>query len=84
MRLLIVIGIVILGLARQWRALLILLAVPLYYLFSHAPFGIDYRYIMPIHYFLFIFVAVAFYCTGIAVAQVTRRAKLSKQPANNA
>ncbi len=75
LRLLIVIGIIILGLARQWRALLILLAVPLYYLFSHAPFGIDYRYILPMHYFLFIFAAAALYCAGIAVAQATRRAR---------
>ena len=75
LRLLIVAGIIILALARQWRALLILLAVPLYYLFSHAPFGIDYRYILPMHYFLFIFAAVALYCAGAAVAKLTRRAR---------
>jgi hypothetical protein len=75
MRLLIVIGITLLALAHQRRVLLILLAVPLYYLFSHAPFGIDYRYILPMHYFLFIFAAVTLYCAGTAVAQATRRAK---------
>ena len=75
LRFLIVAGIIIMALARYRRALLILVAVPLYYLFSHAPFGIDYRYILPMHYFLFVFAAVALYCAGAAIAQVTRRAK---------
>jgi hypothetical protein len=74
LRLLIVAGIIILALAREHRALLILIAVPLYYLFSHAPFGIGYRYILPMHYFLFVFAAVTLYCAGRAVAQLTRRA----------
>ncbi len=42
LRLLIVAGIILLGLARNRRVLLILLAVPVYYLVSHSPFGIDY------------------------------------------
>ena len=75
LRLLIVAGIIILALAREHRALLILIAVPLYYLFSHAPFGIDYRYILPMHYFLFVFAAVTLYCAGAAIGQVVRRAR---------
>jgi hypothetical protein len=75
MRLLIVAGIGILALAGQWRALLIVLAVPAYYLLSHAPFGIDYRFTLPMHYFLFICAAAALYCTGRSVARVTKYLK---------
>jgi dolichyl-phosphate-mannose-protein mannosyltransferase len=75
MRLLIAIGIILLVLARQWRTLLIVLAVPIYYLLSHAPFGIDYRFTLPMHYFLFICAAAALYCTSISVAGLTKHLK---------
>ncbi|HEX5732980.1 MAG TPA: glycosyltransferase family 39 protein [Blastocatellia bacterium] len=75
MRVLIVGGIILLALARKRRALLILLAVPVYYLFSHSPFGIDYRYALPIHYFLFVTASITLYCAGIFLAQLFRRAK---------
>lgn len=75
MRLLIVAGIMLLGLAGQWRTLLIVLAVPVYYLLSHAPFGIDYRFTLPLHYFLFICAAVALYCAGMSIARLTKYLK---------
>jgi dolichyl-phosphate-mannose-protein mannosyltransferase len=75
MRLLIGIGIILLVLAGQWRTLLLVLAVPAYFLLTHAPFGIDYRFTLPMHYFLFIFVAVALYCTSISVARLTKHLK---------
>ena len=75
MRVLIVAGIILLALARTRRALLILLAVPVYYLFTHSPFGIDYRYALPMHYFLFVIASVTLYCAGIFLAQLIRRAK---------
>lgn len=75
MRLLIVTGIMLLALAGQWRALLIVLAVPVYYLLSHAPFGIDYRFTLPMHYFLFICAAAALYCTGMSGARLTKYLK---------
>ena len=75
MRVLIVAGIILLALARTRHALLILLAVPVYYLFTHSPFGIDYRYALPMHYFLFVIASVTLYCAGIFLAQLIRRAK---------
>jgi hypothetical protein len=75
MRVLIVAGIILLALARTRRALLILLAVPVYYLFTHSPFGIDYRYVLPMHCFLFVIASVALYCAGIFLAQLIGRAK---------
>ncbi|HET8678064.1 MAG TPA: glycosyltransferase family 39 protein [Blastocatellia bacterium] len=75
MRVLIVAGIILLALARTRRALLILLAVPVYYLFTHSPFGIDYRYALPMHYFLFAIASVTLYCAGIFLAHLIRRAK---------
>lgn len=75
MRFLIVTGIMLLALAGQWRTLLIVLAVPVYYLLSHAPLGIDYRYTLPMHYFLFMCSAVALYCTCMSVARLTKYLK---------
>lgn len=45
--------------ARQKRALIIVLAVPAYYLFFQAPLLTDYRYVLPIYYFIFMLAAVA-------------------------
>lgn len=75
MRALIVAGMILLALARERRALLMLLAVPVYYLFTHSPFGIDYRYALPIHYFLFVIASVTLYCAAVALAQLARRAR---------
>jgi hypothetical protein len=46
-------GLLMLALARRWRALTILMTVPLYYLLVQSAFHTEYRYILPIHYFLF-------------------------------
>jgi len=67
---LLLIGILILIVARRWRTLLMLLAVPTYYLGTHAPFSTEYRYILAIHYFLFVLMAVALYCLGLAMWRV--------------
>ncbi|HJQ67801.1 MAG TPA: glycosyltransferase family 39 protein [Blastocatellia bacterium] len=77
-RLLIVGGIVLLALARMRRALIVLLAAPVYYLITHSPFGIDYRYALPMHYFLFVIAAVTFYCAGKSLAPLGRRLKRSE------
>lgn len=55
---LIIAGIVLLGLARRKNALLVLLAVPAYYLCVQSAFHTEYRYILAIHYLLFIMAAV--------------------------
>jgi hypothetical protein len=55
---LVMIGLALLLLAGQWRVALIVLAVPLYYLSVHSLFHTEYRYILGIHYFLFILAGV--------------------------
>jgi hypothetical protein len=55
---LILAGIIILALSRQWRALAVVLAVPLYYLAAQSVLSTEYRYILAIHYFIFILAAV--------------------------
>jgi hypothetical protein len=55
---LVIIGLSLLLLAGQWRVALIVLAVPLYYLSVHSLVHTEYRYILGIHYFLFILAGV--------------------------
>lgn len=61
MWLLISIGAALLVLARRGRALLILSAVPAYYLIVHSALHTEYRYILAIHYFLFVIAAATLY-----------------------
>jgi hypothetical protein len=69
---LIVIGILLMALAKRGRALLIMLAVPAYFVCSHAAFSTEYRYVLAIHYFLFVMAAVALYCGAAALGQGAR------------
>ena len=55
---LVIIGLALLLLAGQWRVVWIVLAVPLYYLSVHSVVHTEYRYILGIHYFLFILAGV--------------------------
>jgi hypothetical protein len=55
---LVIIGLTLLLLAGQWRVALVVLAVPLYYLSVHSVVHTEYRYILGIHYFLFILAGV--------------------------
>jgi Dolichyl-phosphate-mannose-protein mannosyltransferase len=55
---LVIIGLILLLLAGRWRVTLIVLAVPLYYLTAHSLFHTEYRYILGIHYFLFMLAGV--------------------------
>jgi uncharacterized metal-binding protein len=48
-------GLVLLLLARNRSGLVILLVVPLYYLILQSPLHTEYRYILAMHYFLFVF-----------------------------
>lgn len=75
-RLLIAIGIILLGLAHRVRALAILLIIPVYYLLAQSPLHTEYRYILAIHYFLFAIAAVAIYYGGLVTGQVARRGGL--------
>ena len=72
---LVAIGIGLLLLARRGRALVILLVVPLYYLTLQAPLHTEYRYILAIHYFLFVMAGVTLGCFGTALVQTSRWVK---------
>lgn len=66
---LVLIGIALLIMRKHWKALLMILAVPIYYLGSHAGFSVEYRYILAIHYFCFIAGAVTIYGVGQIIGQ---------------
>ena len=72
MRTLIILGIALLLLARRARATLILLAVPVYYVCAQAPLHTEYRYILPIHYFLFVFAGVTVFCMALTATKIAR------------
>jgi len=70
---LIIVGVALLAIGGRGRELLILLVVPVYFLVTHAPMSTEYRYILGIHYFLFVLAAATLYCLGAAVADVSKR-----------
>jgi len=72
----------LLAAARRRRALLVLLAVPAYYLLVQSALHTEYRYILAIHYFLFVMAAVTLGCFGVAIGQASRwTAKRLARPA---
>jgi len=72
-RTLIALGIILFVIARRGRALVLLLSVPLYYLLIQSPLHTEYRYILVIHYFLFVVAATAVYFAGAAFFQTASR-----------
>jgi hypothetical protein len=50
---------------RQYQTLAILLAVPFYYFCTQSALHTEYRYVLVIHYFLFLLSAVAVYTIGL-------------------
>ncbi|MFY9554664.1 MAG: glycosyltransferase family 39 protein [Blastocatellia bacterium] len=72
MRLLIAIGLILLALARRGRVLAVILIVPLYFLLVQSPLHTDYRYILAIHYFLFVIAAATLYYAGLVIGQSSR------------
>jgi hypothetical protein len=78
---LVIAGVMLMGLAGRGRTLIVLLAVPAYYLGVQSALSTEYRYILAIHYFLFVMSAVVFYCTAVAIGSpligpLYRRAEL--------
>lgn len=73
-------GLMMLILARRSRQIAVLLAVPLYYLSVQSWFHTEYRYILAIHLFLFILVAVTIYCLALATRSLLRAAWRSVRP----
>lgn len=65
----IILGLGLLAFAAHWRSLAILLAVPVYYLCAQSPLSTEYRYILAIHYLLFVAVAVALYSASACIKQ---------------
>jgi hypothetical protein len=61
MRVLVLLGVLVLAMIRQARALALLLMVPAYYLCVQSAFHTEYRYILAMHYLLFILAAVSLY-----------------------
>ncbi|HEX8186046.1 MAG TPA: hypothetical protein VF747_14885, partial [Blastocatellia bacterium] len=72
MRLLIVLGILLLALARRAQALIVLLAVPAYYLCAQSAVHTEYRYVLAIHYFLFVLAAASLYLLAALIGQGAR------------
>lgn len=73
MLVLVFIGIALLLLARRGRTLVVILAVPAYYMLIQSPLHTEYRYILAIHYFIFMMAATAIYFGGVAVFQTGKR-----------
>ena len=69
---LVIIGVGLLVFARRRNALVTLLVVPCYYLLFHSAFHTEYRYILAMHYFLFVIAAVTLYCAGAAIKKGAR------------
>jgi hypothetical protein len=63
----IIIGIILVALTRKWASFISIGAVPAYYLMTHSAFSTEYRYILAIHCFLFIFAAIGIYITAIHI-----------------
>ncbi len=72
-----VLGIVLLLINRLGRVVVTLLAVPVYYLCFQSILHTEYRYVVAIHYFLYILVAVALYWLGGILWRMAR--KLTKR-----
>lgn len=66
---LVVAGLILLALGGQGRVLAILLAIPVYYFCMQSVLHTEYRYILAIHYFLFVIAAVAIYRIGCWIRQ---------------
>jgi hypothetical protein len=66
-------GIVLLLLAREWKPVLLLISVPLYYLCVQSALHTEYRYIIAIHYFLFGLAGLTLYGVASALAGAARR-----------
>ena len=69
---LVIAGILLTGIAGRGRAIVVLLAVPAYYLCAQSALSTEYRYILAIHYFLFVMGAVTLYCFAALIRQMIR------------
>jgi hypothetical protein len=80
-----IIGLILLVRARRRDALTILLVVPAYYLCVQSALHTEYRYVLAIHYFLFILVAAALHRAGTYLWNgLLKVSLLQRQAAKNA
>ena len=77
---LVIVGALLLIAARKGAALVVLLAVPAYYIVAQSPLSTEYRYILPIHYFLFVLVAVTLTALVAAITHGSRRTLMWSAP----
>jgi 4-amino-4-deoxy-L-arabinose transferase-like glycosyltransferase len=66
---LVLIGLIILIRKKQWRTLVVLLIVPLYYFCTQSALHTEYRYVLAVHYFLFMLAALALHSIAWAAWQ---------------
>lgn len=71
-------GFVLLWRAGRRRALLALLAVPVYYLCAQSALHTEYRYVLVIHHFLFVLAAVSL-CRAVDILKVWARTLLARR-----
>jgi 4-amino-4-deoxy-L-arabinose transferase-like glycosyltransferase len=69
------IGAAILVYRKQFQTLALLLAVPCYYFCSQSALHTEYRYVLVIHYFLFVLAAVAVYTIGCRLTAAWKAAR---------
>jgi hypothetical protein len=72
-------GGVLLALSRQWAVLAIVLAVPAYYLSVHSPLHLEPRYVLGMHCFLLMLVAVSLHWAGKTAVQLLKLIRLPKR-----
>ncbi|HEX8846171.1 MAG TPA: glycosyltransferase family 39 protein [Pyrinomonadaceae bacterium] len=68
-----IMGLILLIFAGQRRTIIVLLVVPAYFLCIQSALHTEYRYVLAIHYFLFIFAATALYYIGSFLASRLRK-----------
>jgi hypothetical protein len=66
-------GLLLLILKRQWRTIALLLVVPAYFICIQSALHTEYRYILAIHYFLFVLVAVTLHQAGVYLQKLLKR-----------
>jgi hypothetical protein len=65
-------GIMLLIFAREWKPAVALISVPLYYLCFQSALHTEYRYIIAIHYFLFVLAGLMLYIVGSVIAAAAK------------
>ncbi|HJQ71433.1 MAG TPA: glycosyltransferase family 39 protein [Blastocatellia bacterium] len=72
MRTLIILGVALLAITKRRIALICLLSVPIYFLSVQSALHTEYRYVLVIHYFLFVTAGVAIYSFAAMMIQAGR------------